>query len=136
MEELCISGEPLVLVAPGEGQRNASSTRQVAQHAADRTFARNLDAVGQSTRTPVRSMLCVPALLHRDAVEEVLGDSVGTYLSAARIEGDPDPLVPCLLQVTELTLTLTLILTLNLTLTLTRTLTLTLTLTLTRTLLP
>ena len=95
MEELCISGEPLVLVAPGEGQRKPSRGHQ---NAADRTFARNLDAVGRSTRTPVRSMLCVPALLHRDAVEEVLGDSVGTYLSGARIEGDPDPLVPCLLQ--------------------------------------
>ena len=92
MDELCVSGEPLVLVAPGEGQRKP------AQNAADRTFARNLDAVCRSTRTPVRSMLCVPALLHRDAVEEVLGDSVGSYLSAARIEGDPDPLVPCLLQ--------------------------------------
>ena len=95
MEELCISGEPLVLVAPGDGQRKPSRGHQ---NAADRTFARNLDAVGRSTRTPVRSMLCVPALLHRDAVEEVLGDSVGTYLSGARIEGDPDPLVPCLLQ--------------------------------------
>ena len=94
MDELCVSGETLVLVAPGEGQRKP------AQNAADRTFARNLDAVCRSTRTPVRSMLCVPALLHRDAVEEVLGDSVGSYLSAARIEGDPDPLVPCLLQVT------------------------------------
>ena len=90
LEELCISGDSLVLVAPGEGQRK--------QSAAGRLFARNLDAVGKSNRTPVRSMLCVPALLHRDAIEEVLGDSVGTYLSAAKIEGDPDPLVPCLLQ--------------------------------------
>ena len=29
---------------------------------------------------------------------QVLGEGVSLYLSAARIEGDPEPLIPCLLQ--------------------------------------
>ena len=42
-------------------------------------------------------MLCVPALLHRDLVEEVLGDEISHYLPVARF-GEPESLIPCLLQ--------------------------------------
>ena len=43
-------------------------------------------------------MLCVPVLLHRDVVVEALREEANLFLPPPRIEGEPEPLVPCLLQ--------------------------------------
>ena len=95
MEELCVSGEPLVLVASASSPRKGSVRHNAAM------YARNLDAVGKSAKTVVRSMLCVPALLHRSVIEEVLGKDAVAYLlvdGSSHLPGEPEPLIPCLLQ--------------------------------------